>query len=266
MGGEVVALRREVRAAQRVEALLRSRRRAPASRSAAPATPTCVMPAQQVERMGVSRARLARPEGRRMSDVTLNHPGGSLPLSVQRRHRGARRHRRRPSCWPTTGLVTLDPGFVNTAACASAITYIDGDAGILRYRGYPIEELAEKATLPRGGLAAHLRRAADRRRSSTGFKDEDPQAHDAARGLPRVLRRLPDRRAPDGGAVVGGQRAVDLLPGQPRPVRPRARRDVDGAAAGEDADHRGVRLQEVAWASRSCTRTTRSATSTTSCG
>ncbi|GAA4899136.1 citrate synthase [Stackebrandtia albiflava] len=45
-----------------------------------------------------------------------------------------------------TGHVTLDVGFVNTAACESAITYIDGDAGILRYRGYPIEQLAEKST------------------------------------------------------------------------------------------------------------------------
>ncbi|MEO7260312.1 MAG: citrate synthase, partial [Jatrophihabitantaceae bacterium] len=44
-----------------------------------------------------------------------------------------------------TGLVTYDPGFANTASCASKITYIDGDAGILRYRGYPIEELAEKS-------------------------------------------------------------------------------------------------------------------------
>ena len=45
-----------------------------------------------------------------------------------------------------TGKVTLDVGFVNTAACRSAITYIDGDAGILRYRGYPIEQLAEKSS------------------------------------------------------------------------------------------------------------------------
>src|SRR6478609_7365655 len=45
-----------------------------------------------------------------------------------------------------TGNVTLDSGFVNTASCRSAITYIDGDAGILRYRGYPIEQLAEKST------------------------------------------------------------------------------------------------------------------------
>jgi citrate synthase len=45
-----------------------------------------------------------------------------------------------------TGHVTLDVGFVNTASCQSAITYIDGDAGILRYRGYPIEQLAEHAS------------------------------------------------------------------------------------------------------------------------
>jgi citrate synthase len=45
-----------------------------------------------------------------------------------------------------TGNVTLDSGFTNTASCTSAITYIDGDAGILRYRGYPIEQLAEKST------------------------------------------------------------------------------------------------------------------------
>jgi len=45
-----------------------------------------------------------------------------------------------------TGLVTVDPGFMNTASCESAITYIDGDNGILRYRGYPIEQLAENST------------------------------------------------------------------------------------------------------------------------
>ena len=45
-----------------------------------------------------------------------------------------------------TGDVTLDVGFGSTASCQSAITYIDGDAGILRYRGYPIEQLAERST------------------------------------------------------------------------------------------------------------------------
>ncbi|HZY45193.1 MAG TPA: citrate synthase [Anaerolineae bacterium] len=44
------------------------------------------------------------------------------------------------------GLMGYDPAFMNTASCKSTITYIDGDLGILRYRGYPIEQLAEKAT------------------------------------------------------------------------------------------------------------------------
>ena len=45
-----------------------------------------------------------------------------------------------------TGLVTLDPGFVNTANCQSAITFVNGEEGILRYRGIPVEQLAEKST------------------------------------------------------------------------------------------------------------------------
>jgi len=44
------------------------------------------------------------------------------------------------------GLMTYDPGYVNTASCRSAISFIDGEKGILRYRGYPIEQLAERST------------------------------------------------------------------------------------------------------------------------
>jgi citrate synthase len=44
------------------------------------------------------------------------------------------------------GIVSYDPGFMNTASCVSKITYIDGDKGILRYRGYPIEQIAEQST------------------------------------------------------------------------------------------------------------------------
>ncbi|HEY5612090.1 MAG TPA: citrate/2-methylcitrate synthase, partial [Lysobacter sp.] len=45
-----------------------------------------------------------------------------------------------------TGCFTYDPGFTATASCKSAITYIDGDEGVLLYRGYPIEQLAEKSS------------------------------------------------------------------------------------------------------------------------
>ena len=44
------------------------------------------------------------------------------------------------------GLITYDPAFMNTASCRSRVTFIDGDKGILRYRGYPIEQLAERST------------------------------------------------------------------------------------------------------------------------
>src|SRR5438128_10187051 len=45
-----------------------------------------------------------------------------------------------------TGLVTLDPAFMNTASTKSAITFLDGEKGVLRYRGIPIEQVAEKSS------------------------------------------------------------------------------------------------------------------------
>ncbi|MGD9222901.1 MAG: citrate/2-methylcitrate synthase, partial [Desulfobacteraceae bacterium] len=45
-----------------------------------------------------------------------------------------------------TGFITLDPGYANTGSCQSSITYMDGEKGILRYRGIPVDELAEKST------------------------------------------------------------------------------------------------------------------------
>ncbi|HUW15443.1 MAG TPA: citrate synthase [Actinomycetes bacterium] len=80
-----------------------------------------------------------------MSDFDLRHPGGDLGLRVVPATDG-------PdgiaigSLLKDTGCTTLDPGFVNTGSCTSSITYIDGDAGILRYRGYPIEQLAAGST------------------------------------------------------------------------------------------------------------------------
>src|SRR5438067_13669219 len=44
-----------------------------------------------------------------------------------------------------TGMMSYDPAFLNTASCRSAITYIDGERGILRYRGYPLAELADES-------------------------------------------------------------------------------------------------------------------------
>ena len=57
------------------------------------------------------------------------------------------------------GLMSYDPAYTNTASCRSAITYIDGEAGILQHRGYPIEQLCEHVELSRGRLPPDLRRA-----------------------------------------------------------------------------------------------------------
>ena len=80
-----------------------------------------------------------------MSDVALHYPDGELPLEEVASTVGESGINISPLL-KQTGRVTLDHGFVNTAACTSAITYIDGDQGILRYRGYPIEQLAEQST------------------------------------------------------------------------------------------------------------------------
>ena len=80
-----------------------------------------------------------------MTEYVLKHPGGEVPLEETAATDG-------PAglsignLLKETNHVTLDPGFVNTASCVSAITFIDGDAGILRYRGYPIQELAEQSS------------------------------------------------------------------------------------------------------------------------
>lgn len=80
-----------------------------------------------------------------MPEVTLKHDAGEIPLKEVPATVGS-------SGLDISGLlketdhVALDHGFMNTASCSSAITYIDGDKGILRYRGYPIEQLAEQST------------------------------------------------------------------------------------------------------------------------
>ncbi|PVZ13226.1 citrate synthase [Actinomycetospora cinnamomea] len=77
--------------------------------------------------------------------ATLSYPGGEHTMEIVEATEGASGVAL-GKMLGETGLVTLDPGFVNTGACRSDITYIDGDAGILRYRGYPIEELAKNST------------------------------------------------------------------------------------------------------------------------
>jgi citrate synthase len=77
--------------------------------------------------------------------ATLQYPGGEVALDIVHATDGADGIAL-GSLLAKSGYTTFDNGFVNTASCKSSITYIDGDAGILRYRGIPIEQLAEKST------------------------------------------------------------------------------------------------------------------------
>ena len=76
--------------------------------------------------------------------ASLTYPGGELDLDIVSATEGADGIAL-GSLLAKSGYTTFDEGFVNTSSTKSAITYIDGDAGILRYRGYPIEQLAEKS-------------------------------------------------------------------------------------------------------------------------
>ncbi|MFY9648280.1 MAG: citrate synthase [Terriglobales bacterium] len=78
--------------------------------------------------------------------ITDNRTGQSYTLPVENGTIRALDLRKIKTSSEDFGLMTYDPAFTNTASCRSAITYIDGDRGILRYRGYPIEVLAEHCT------------------------------------------------------------------------------------------------------------------------
>jgi citrate synthase len=131
-----------------------------------------------------------------MTDFKLEYANGQLPLTAREATEG-------PAGLDISKLlketdhVTLDVGFVNTASCTSEITFIDGDAGILRYRGYPIDQLAGKVSflevsylLIYGELptSAQLDEFADRVRNHTLLHEEMRRFFD---GFPRDAHPMP---------------------------------------------------------------------------
>ncbi|MEV6274096.1 citrate synthase [Nocardia sp. NPDC051832] len=87
------------------------------------------------------------PEKDHINDAkpVLSYPGGEYPMTIAEASEG-NDGVDLGKMLASTGYVTYDPGFMNTASTKSAITYIDGEQGILRYRGYPIEQLADSST------------------------------------------------------------------------------------------------------------------------
>ena len=161
------------------------------------------------------------------------------------------------------GLMAYDPAFTNTASCRSAITFIDGEAGILQHRGYPIEQLCEHSSylevaylLVFGELPteAQLERWVFDITHHT-FVHED---------IKQFLQRFRYDAHPMGMLLAGRRGAVHLLPRRQAHRRPR------GALHGGDPDDRqGARRWPpsptgTTWASPTSTRTTTSATRGTS--
>ena len=146
-----------------------------------------------------------------------------------------------------TGAITLDPGFGNTGACRSAITFIDGDVGILRYRGYPIEDLAEESKLfSRSLVPADLRRATDRG-AAPRLQRVDLRRHTMLHeDFKRFYGGDAEGRPPDGGVVrrrsARSRRSTRMR--STRATRVRSRISVQPTDR-EAADDGGVRLQAL---------------------
>ena len=139
------------------------------------------------------------------------------------------------------GLMSYDPAFMNTASCRSAITYIDGDAGILQHRGYPIEQLCEHSTYLEVAyllINGQLPNETELR----GWIDEITIHTFVHENIKDFMQGFRYDANPMGMLVGLGRRAVDLLPRREQDPRRAHPRDPDHPAAGEDADPRRVRV------------------------
>lgn len=108
------------------------------------------------------------------------------------------------------GVFTYDPGFVSTASCNSEITYIDGGAGVLLHRGYPIEQLAENSNfLETCYLLLHGELPSPE--VNDEFVNTIRYHTMVDEAIHQFFQRFPPHRAPNGHALRRGWRAVSLL-------------------------------------------------------
>ena len=127
------------------------------------------------------------------------------------------------------GVMSYDPAFMNTASCRSAVTYLDGEAGVLEYRGYPIEQLAEQSTyLEVAYLLVHGELPTQAAAGRVDARDHDP--HVRARERQELHAGLPLRRPPDGDARWPPP--ARSRPSIPTPTRSTTRRSATSRSSG----------------------------------
>ncbi len=97
----------------------------------------------------------------------------------------------------TKGVITIDPGFKNTGSCQSAITYLDGEQGILRYRGYSIEDLAEKASFLETSYLLIFGELPSKKELET-FETDIKSKYPTPDGLVKILEGFPKESHPMG--------------------------------------------------------------------
>ena len=139
-------------------------------------------------------------------------------------------------------MFTYDPGFTSTGSCESKITYIDGDEGILLYRGYPIEQLAEHGDFLETCyllLYGELPTAAQK----ADFDNRVTRHTMVHEQMSRFYPGLPARRASDGGDDRLRRRAVGVLSRLHRHLRSEPAHDRLDPHDRQDADARGHGLQ-----------------------
>ena len=163
-----------------------------------------------------------------------------------------------------TGMFTYDPGYTSTGSCESKITYIDGDEGILLYRGYPIEQLAEHGDFLETCyllLYGELPTAAQK----SDFDDRVTRHTMVHEQMSRFYQGLPARCAPDGGDDRLRRRALGVLSRLDRHLRSDPAHDRFDPHDRQDADAWLRWPTSIRSASRSSIRRTISTTQPTSC-
>ena len=161
-----------------------------------------------------SATQTRKPEGaaapRETITVTDNRTGKSYEIPITNGSIRAMDLRQIKVDPTEFGMMSYDPAYNNTASCISKITFIDGDAGILRYRGYPIEDLAEKSTYLETAFLLLARRIAHR----VATEGMDVQRN-ASHLHPRKHQEIPGwvslRCAPHGDDDLHDRGAFDLL-------------------------------------------------------
>ena len=139
------------------------------------------------------------------------------------------------------GMMTYDPAFMNTAACRSRITYIDGDKGILLYRGYPIEQLAERSDFLETAyliLFGELPTEAQHQQ----WTHDITQHTMLHTNISKLMEGFQYRRPPDGHVHQHGRRAVDVLPRRQEHLLERVAAPADDPPHRQGADDCRLRL------------------------